>query len=225
MRARPPSIGHAVIKCRPFAIAGAGGRRRVVPGGGDASGQLGAGVAPSDAPGSAGVPALKARRCPADAGVVDRPGDDQHFAAYPARFSELHTARQDWAAWLERQELAPGVVEDLVVVFSELMGNAVAAAFTDDDRVAVHATVADGGVHLEVRNPLPSRFDAEDRWDYRDPLRTGGRGLMVVEALVDDLAIAPPDRQRPLTIRCRRDLRHQRQADDARPGSRSHSRP
>jgi hypothetical protein len=49
-------------------------------------------------------------------------------------------------------------------------------------------------------------FDLDAHWDYDDPLRPGGRGLLIVESLVDDLAITPPSGVEPLRVRCRRSL-------------------
>jgi hypothetical protein len=71
--------------------------------------------------------------------------------------------------------------------------------------VAVRAWL-DGELTLEVTNPAHAAFDVGSHWDYDDPLRPGGRGLMIVESLVDDLAITPPDEASPLRVRCQRAL-------------------
>lgn len=59
---------------------------------------------------------------------------------------------------------------------------------------------------LEVAKPADAAFDAGAHWDYDDPLRPGGRGLINVEALVADLAIAPPAGTPALRVRRRRGL-------------------
>ena len=129
----------------------------------------------------------------------------QEFSAtYPAATAALPRARGDLADWLRLQGVPDVVNDELLVVASELLSNAISASQDPDQELEVAASVDDDCVTLEVTNPPASEFRVVDRWDYDDPLRPGGRGLIIVESLVDDLAIAPPTRDRSLSVRCQR---------------------
>jgi len=56
---------------------------------------------------------------------------------------------------------------------------------------------------LEVCNPQATWVDADRRWDLDDPLRAGGRGLLIVRSLVDDLDIDVDPEAGSTTVRCR----------------------
>ena len=132
--------------------------------------------------------------------------DPQHHfhADYRPDTASLPEARDDFVAWLGADESLAELRDEMLVVLSELLSNAIDASTDPEDAVAVRAWIDDGGLTLEVTNPASAVFDASDHWDYDDPLRPGGRGLIIVESLVDDMAIAPPDGVRPLQVRCRR---------------------
>ncbi len=136
----------------------------------------------------------------------DGSGDTAYFATYPPHTAAIADARHAFEAWFEG--VAPGspVLDEMLVVLSELLANAVAASAEGGGAVAVRAWLTDE-VTLEVTDPADAVFDVGAHWDYDDPLRPGGRGLMIVESLVDDLAIEPPTDARPLRVRCRRSLR------------------
>lgn len=127
------------------------------------------------------------------------------FATYRPDNAVIADARDAFSTWLA--DTAPGstVGNDMLVVLSELLANAFAATLDDRSDVAVHAWV-EGDLMLEVANPADAEFDPGAHWDYDDPLRPGGRGLVIVESLVDDLAITPPHGDFPLRVRCQRAL-------------------
>jgi anti-sigma regulatory factor (Ser/Thr protein kinase) len=127
-------------------------------------------------------------------------------ATYLTRTDALPAARRELASWLRGADVPDDVGEELLVVLSELLSNAISASPDGDQEAAVSAEISDGSVTLVVTNPPESGFGAVDRYDYDDPLRPGGRGLLIVEALVDDLAVVPPSPHRSLSVRCRRDL-------------------
>lgn len=122
----------------------------------------------------------------------------------PAATAALPRARGELADWLRDQGLPGNVCDELLVVASELISNAIAASDDPVQELHIAASVEDDCITLEVTNPPASRFSVVDRWDYDDPLRPGGRGLIIVESLVDDLAIAPPTAERSLRVRCLR---------------------
>jgi anti-sigma regulatory factor (Ser/Thr protein kinase) len=119
----------------------------------------------------------------------------------------IYDARRDFSRWLDASVDDGDILDEMLVVLSELMANAVAATEDPSGDVTVAAWVDADGLTLKVTNPPASTFAAVNRWDYDDPLRAGGRGLLIVESLVDDLAIAPPNGPEPLSVRARKELR------------------
>lgn len=129
----------------------------------------------------------------------------EFFATYRPDTAVIADARDTFSAWLARAAPGSRVGDEMVVVLSELLANAIKASRDGHSAVAVRAWI-DGDLALEVTNPANAAFDPGAHWDYDDPLRPGGRGLVIVESLVDDLAIAPPDDTEPLRVRCQRRL-------------------
>lgn len=127
------------------------------------------------------------------------------FATYRSETAAIHEAREDFGDWLGLHEVTAPLQAEMQLVLSELLANAVAASQDPEDAMAVRSWI-DDELALEVTNPASAVFDATNTWDYDDPLRPGGRGLIIVESLVDDIAIAPPDGTEPLRVRCRRAL-------------------
>ncbi len=130
-----------------------------------------------------------------------------HAAAYPADTAIIAPARAEFAAWLSRVTLDDGAVEDLTIVLSELLANAVrASSGSPGGSVHVLACIDGTEVVLEVRNDPADWVSPEDRWDLDDPLRGGGRGFVIVEALVDELQVEHDRRAGTTTVRSRRAL-------------------
>lgn len=117
--------------------------------------------------------------------------------------SVIAEVRRDFTAWLRRWVDDGEAVGDMAVVLSELLSNAVTAA-GGDGTVQVLACAQGGDVVLEVRNPLTSWV--ADRWDLDDPLRAGGRGLLIVRSLVDELAFHHDQHAGTTTVRSRKAL-------------------
>jgi len=78
---------------------------------------------------------------------------------------------------------------DLAVVASELLANAYRACVGADTEVTLQCAHHQGAIVLAVTNPVSEWVAPADRWDFEDPLRTGGRSLLIVSALVDDLRV------------------------------------
>lgn len=139
------------------------------------------------------------------------PGPPQRVAdfsgVFPADTAVIAAARRRFTAWLEDGEIPEDVVDDLELVLSELLANAVrAAGAADADLVHVVASFDGEAVVLEVCNPRASWVDPEHRWDLDDPLRTGGRGLLIVESLVDGLEVDDDRSAGTTTVRARKVL-------------------
>lgn len=138
------------------------------------------------------------------------PRDPQRHAAsqlafditFPARVDALPAPRHEFAGWLDDIGVDAGAAQDLAVVFSELTTNAVAGSPDESTPVSARARREGGDVMLDIRNvAADERHHQVQRWDLDDPLREGGRGLLIVRALVDDLDISRDGEQ--LAVRCR----------------------
>lgn len=126
-------------------------------------------------------------------------------ASFPARVDALPAQRHDFTGWLSRLGVDGDVADDLTVVFSELTTNAVHGSPNACARVNVRAACEDDELVLDVRNTTaPDRYGAT-RWDLDDPLREGGRGLLIVRALVDELDVSLDGGD--LAVRCRSRVR------------------
>lgn len=123
-----------------------------------------------------------------------------------AAMAAAASARAELVAWLEARGADAVVVEEMAVVVSELVSNAVRAT-APGTRPTVAAWVQDGEVFLEVSNPISA--DAAERidWNLDDPLRGGGRGLLLVRAFVDGLEVEPDMSIEGVVVRCHRPIR------------------
>lgn len=130
--------------------------------------------------------------------------------------SEIGQARSALAQWLRASPVESGVLDDLVVVASELLANAVDAS-PGGATVALRGTTEAGVVALEVINRVSEWVRPADRWDLDDPLRTGGRGLLIVSALVDQIEAEHDVANFCTVVRVRRNLASTRPHDEADP--------
>ncbi len=113
-------------------------------------------------------------------------------------------ARHAFQQWLGQWTTSTDDIEDLEVVISELASNAIAGSDGLDRPPTIRASVRGSELHLEVANPIPDGTDI-NHWDLDDPLRAGGRGLMIVRAFTDTMDI--DSTAGGLTVRCTRRLR------------------
>lgn len=128
-------------------------------------------------------------------------------AAFEDRFATdgavVAQARDQFHRWLDSSFDDPELVEEMTVVFAELASNAASAVATPDDPIVVRAWCEADELVLTVTNTV-TVVEEVTRWDMTDPLRGGGRGLMIVRAFTDDLDVEADDRS--LTVRCRRQI-------------------
>lgn len=123
-----------------------------------------------------------------------------------AAMAAAASARAALVSWLEAKGADPVVVGEMAVVISELVSNAVRAS-VPGTRPTVTAWVADGEVFLEVSNTVSTDAVERTDWNLDDPLRGGGRGLLLVRAFVDDLEVEPDMSIEGVVVRCHRPLR------------------
>jgi anti-sigma regulatory factor (Ser/Thr protein kinase) len=110
------------------------------------------------------------------------------------RFTVLADVRSQFRSWLQEADITRDVVEDLVLVATELCTNAVEAT-PDDERVQLQAEFDGEAVRLAVSNATDDEEVVEDDLPVLPPdsLQERGRGLTIVRALVDSLAMSTRD--------------------------------
>ena len=123
-------------------------------------------------------------------------------ATAPARQDAVAGLRRRFTDWLRSGAVDEEISAELGVVLSELGANAVHGSPGASSPIDVRAWSEGCEVVLEVSN-VASDPPQEARWDLDDPLRGGGRGLMIVQAFVDVLDMRQGD-DTHVTVQCRR---------------------
>ena len=114
----------------------------------------------------------------------------------------IAASRTSFEDWLSDVGIAEEPRDELAVVFSELVSNATRAAATTGEVPRVDAWTEPDSVVLEVSNPVRDGKTPVEHPHFRDPLRTGGRGLVIVRAYTDEVTVTATDHT--VTVRCRR---------------------
>ena len=126
-------------------------------------------------------------------------------AVYEDRFGVdgaiVARARESFQRWLATAFDDDDLVEEMTVVFAELTSNAASAAADPSDAITARAWCESDDLVLTVTNTVTTA-EQVTRWDMGDPLRGGGRGLMIVRAFTDALDVVADERT--VTVRCRR---------------------
>jgi anti-sigma regulatory factor (Ser/Thr protein kinase) len=137
-------------------------------------------------------------------GSESRP-DGRFVLSIPSVVEALPGARHQFSRWLEGTSVARHVWDELAVAFSELTANAVDASEDTSLDVGAQAWCEGSDLVLEVVNAAAGSGQPMRRWDLDDQLRSGGRGLGIVQALVDSVAV-DRDAHGRLVVRCRRSI-------------------
>lgn len=116
----------------------------------------------------------------------------------------IGSARLAFETWLREACPDDELLEDMSVVISELASNAIEGADPLAPEAHVHALLEDDVLELTVSNRPPAEVTDIRRWDLDDTLRGGGRGLMIVRAYTDSLAIESSGDL--VSVRCTRQL-------------------
>lgn len=113
-----------------------------------------------------------------------RGGVTVHEVAVEPDTAALGAARAEFRRLLERVDVAPADVIDLLVIHSELLTNAIEQA--PPDPVTVRAEIGTASVRLVVCNTVTGdHVPPSDQWGPGGVLDRRGRGLMIVDALCD----------------------------------------
>lgn len=116
--------------------------------------------------------------------------------------SELPVARKVLREWLERVPRNADAVQELLIVTTELCTNAVRHAAAG--LVTLRAWEEDDTVVVEIESPDSLTETSTVVRNLDDPLPEGGRGMLIVERLCDDVSIVVRGRQR--LVRCRKQV-------------------
>lgn len=118
-----------------------------------------------------------------------QPSTRRFSARHVTSLAALAAVRESFVEWLAGVTTSEERIEDLSVVISELGANAVRGTPTGAEVATVTAWVEDRRVVLEVANRVDDLTVPDADWDFDDPLRTGGRGLLLVSAFMDDVSV------------------------------------
>jgi anti-sigma regulatory factor (Ser/Thr protein kinase) len=127
------------------------------------------------------------------------------FELDPSLDEGFPLARARFAEWLAEQDVSPDDAEELHVVLSELVANAVEATPPEPDSGPVRVWAQRHGetIWLEVTNAAERTVRFPPMPDPpADPLGPSGRGLLIVGAFTDRLAAETLDgRTRVTTVK------------------------
>lgn len=126
-------------------------------------------------------------------------------SSFPPSLATLSGPRETFSRWLTDDGTDASTVEELTIVYSELVSNAATHRGTSDGPIRTEAWRDGADVVLTVENPGADEGGGVRHWDLADALRGGGRGLMLVRAFTDSIE-ALRSRRGALMIRCRRHL-------------------
>jgi serine/threonine-protein kinase RsbW len=116
--------------------------------------------------------------------------------------AELPVARRALREWLERLPRDPDAVQELLIVTTELCTNAVRHA--GSGLVTLRAWEDDDAVVVEIESLENLHETSTVVRNLDEPAVEGGRGMMIVERLCDDVSIVVRGRSR--FVRCRKQV-------------------
>lgn len=114
--------------------------------------------------------------------------------------AELPIARRALREWIERAPRNEDAVQELLIVATELCTNAVRHA--GSGLITLRAWEEDQHVVVEIEALDNARETSTIVRNLDDPLEEGGRGMLIVQTLCDDLSIVVRGRNR--FVRCRK---------------------
>lgn len=123
----------------------------------------------------------------------------------PSRAEEVAVARHAVATFLAGRGVSSVVVDDMELVTSELVTNAIIHPLGGPSEVVHVAVAMSDAVLITVSNVGPAAaIPPIDRWQPAPPLAMSGRGLGIVRRLCDAVSVAQDGDRAVVT--CRRRL-------------------
>lgn len=104
----------------------------------------------------------------------------------PAVTESLAALRQELRTWLEKSQVADGIVDDSLLAVTEVVSNAIEHGHdgAGTGTVAVTASIAHGELRLTVQDSGTWRPPTDGPTDR-------GRGLQIVRAMMNEIDIEP----------------------------------
>jgi len=112
--------------------------------------------------------------------------------AYPSRGASAAQMRQALRAYLSEQALDAKVISEVVLAADEAFINAVGHAGAADDLIRVTARVSKSTASIEIRDGgVGFTLRRADPPSVPDVRRTKGRGVFLMQSLMDDVSVRP----------------------------------
>ena len=139
--------------------------------------------------------------------VAPTAGSEKSLGPFEHRFSALlaaiPVARHLFGAWLRHQPIDESDREDMLVVASELCTNAVRAASPAARACSWRAWRDGDAIVIEAEDDGPGFGGPTSGPDQLpDPVQTSGRGLFLVQSLVDELTVGSRADGSGAIVRC-----------------------
>ncbi|WP_195210391.1 ATP-binding protein [Actinomarinicola tropica] len=106
-----------------------------------------------------------------------------------ATINSVPVARHTLRDWLRELGSPPDVIDDLCLAITELVTNAIEASPTSAAEVSIQAVYSEPDIYLEVVDHGNGFSLDSDTFDEPGPQSIRGRGLPIVQALVDLVAV------------------------------------
>lgn len=134
--------------------------------------------------------ARRPRRCAGGRSRATRAAGEQLETAYPPRCASAAQMRQALRAYLSQRALDANLVYDVVLAADEAFINAVSHADAADDPILVTARVSESEASVEIRDHGGGfTFRRSDPPSVPDVRRANGRGVFLMESLMDEVSV------------------------------------
>lgn len=119
---------------------------------------------------------------------------------FRATIAAVPVARHSLGRWLAELDVDRTVRDELALVVTELVTNAVEASPGPHHEVVLRASCDDDGIHLSIVDEGDG-FDLADSPATPEPTAIRGRGLPIVKALMDHVTVERQDRRTVVNAR------------------------
>ena len=137
-----------------------------------------------------GRAAQRPRNCANGRWRVARAAEERLETAYPPRCASAAQMRQALRAYLSERALDANVIYEVVLAADEAFINAVGHAEAADDLIRVTARVSEREASVEIQDGGGGfTYRRSDSPSVPDVRRTNGRGVFLMESLMDEVSV------------------------------------
>ncbi|MGY6501533.1 MAG: ATP-binding protein [Acidimicrobiales bacterium] len=119
---------------------------------------------------------------------------------FRATIDAVPVARHSLGRWLSEMEIDRTVRDELALVVTELVTNAVEASPGPQHEVVLRATCDDDGIHLLIVDE-GTGFEMDESPASPEPTAIRGRGIPIVRALMDVVSVERRDERTVVSAR------------------------